>query len=54
MSRSSTTQHAIPEKLMSALVDSTMLYGVKIWGCMRSSVGGKSEVCAVLIQSIDK
>ena len=24
------------KKLMSALVDSTMLYGVEIWGCMRS------------------
>ena len=77
------------KKLMSAVVDPTMLYGVKIWGCMRSleiieqeqlrafrmffgvgtihpkaslmmemesasSVGGKSEVCAVLVQGIDK
>ncbi len=24
------------KKLMSALVDLTMLYGVEIWGCMRS------------------
>ena len=24
------------KKLMSALVDSTMLYGVEIWGCMRN------------------
>ena len=74
----------------NALVDSTMLYGVEIWGCRRSletieqvqlcafrmlfgvstlhpkaslmiwrwssasSVGGKREVCAVLIQGIDK
>ena len=77
---------AIFKKLMSALVDSTMLYSVEIWGCMKSletieqvqlrafsmffgvsediiddrdgvsasSVGGKSEVCAVLVQSIDK
>ena len=74
---------------MSALVDSTMLYGVEIWGCTRSiessestaacflhvlwgghvtsegiiddgdrvsasSVGGKSEVCAVLVQGSDQ
>ena len=26
----------ICKKLMSALGDSTMLYGVEIWGCMRS------------------
>ena len=26
----------ILKKLMSALVDSTMLYGVEIWGCMRN------------------
>ena len=75
------------KKLMSALVDSTMLYGVDIWGCMRNlesieqvqlrtfrmffgvgtlhpkatlmtemeslpvvHVGGKSEVCAVLVR----
>ena len=71
------------KKLMSALVDSVMLYGVEIWGCTRGleaieqvqmraflmffgvgilhpkveleslpvlhSVGGKSEVCAVLV-----
>ena len=28
------------KKLMSALVDSVMLYGVEIWGCTRGLAGG--------------
>ena len=77
------------KKLMSALVDSTMLYRAEIWGCSSStetinqvqlhafhviwgghptpkditddrngivtiSLGGKSEVHVVLVQSIDE
>ena len=78
------------KKLMSALVDSVMLYSAEIWGCSRwlealervqlhafrmffgvgtlhpkvslimvmeclpVSMGGKSEVCLILVQGADK